>query len=293
MLGEFYLGNTEKNIEYLQSLKIINASEMEKAEADKVAGARIHYSKGVWWQEAKPFFYLPVNTLRPINPIESNPKFWLSWGGYYHIVSDKSLGNGTIVVNEINDPSGFSLNNLTKGTRYEIRKGLANLEIRQITNLERLVSEGYQLYLSWLTRNPYKKQPAGEFRTWIIKMFHHPYNLLLGAFYENQLVAFVIADAIENVGYFRYSYSHSAFNNFFPQSVLSYAYITICAQNKAIKKITNGFRSQKPSLDKFKSKFGYNYISYPAFIKINPLLQPIIKLLMPVEYKRLMGQYQE
>jgi hypothetical protein len=286
---------TNNNLEYIQSIRLDNITEMEKINAERELGRRIHFSKGVWWQETKPFFYTPVQQFEPFDPLNSAPKLWLSWGGYYHVVSDKIQANGFIILNEISAPSSFSLEILNKNARYEIRKGLAKLEIKQLTNLEQFLNEGFQIYRSWLNRTPdaREKKSDKEFKIWFTKLFNQSHNLFLGAFYENQLVSFIIADAFENIAYLRYSYSHSEFNNLFPSSVLNYAYIMICTQDNSIKKITNGLRSHRDSLNKFKLKNGYQHITYPAFIKINPLVRPFAKIIFPRQFKRLMGEYSQ
>ena len=69
---------------------------------------RLHYSKGVWWEEVKPFFYHPAvpSLASKSSPVRQNPLSAL--GGYYHFLPDPDGANGTVVVNEIPDLRSYN-----------------------------------------------------------------------------------------------------------------------------------------------------------------------------------------
>jgi hypothetical protein len=289
------MDNTERNLEAILAIRLHNMAVEELVQADRRTGCRFHFSDGVWWREVKPFFYLPANFMTCIAPQQARPKAWLALGGYYHMVPPGVAGNGQIVTNEVPEPAVYRLESLKANKRREIRRALAFFRISRVENLADLLGDGFRVYLDWeqKTKNVRGKlsNPAA-FSRWITSIFHHPYKLILGAYAQEQLVAFLIADAVEGVANVSNTFSHSSFNSLTPRSALNYAYVKICGQQREIRKACDGLRSLKDSLEHYKSELGFQHVSYPAFISLRRVLHPVVRWLMPSEYRRLMGQYQ-
>lgn len=285
---------TEQNLETIASIRLHNMTMAELVEADGKAGARLHYAGGVWWRKVKPFFYLPANFMTAIVPHEAKPNPWLALGGYYHMVPPGVAGNGQIVTNEISAPASYGLESLKANKRREIRRALAFFRIGRVKNLSDLLGGGFRIYLDWEKRTKNVRgrvtRPA-VFRRWISPIFRHPHKLILGAYAQNQLAAFLIADAVEGVANVSNNFSDSSFNSLTPRSALNYAYVKICGQQPEIRKACDGLRSLKDSLERYKSELGFQHVSYPAFIAFRPLVRPLARLFMPWEYRRLTGQF--
>ena len=285
---------TEQNLETISSIRLHNMTTEELVATDRTAGSSLHFSDGVWWREVKPCFYLPANLMTGIAPRQAKPKPWLALGGYYHMVPPGSSGNGQIVTNEISSPASYRLESLKANKRREIRRALAFFRICRVENLNDLLVDGFRVYLDWEKKTKNLRDTLSsstEFRHWITPTFNHPYRLILGAYAQNQLVAFLIADAVEGVANISKTFSDSSFNSRTPRSALNYAYVKICAQQGEINKACDGLRSLKTSLEDYKSELGFQHVSYPAFISLRPLVRPLVQWLMPTEYSRLMGQY--
>ena len=285
---------TEQNLETIATIRLHNMTIEEMAEADRQAGSRLHFSDGVWWREVKPFFYLPANFLTRIIPSQAKPKPWLALGGYYHMVPPGTGGNGVIVTNEVSDPASYQLASVKSDKRRQIRRALAFFRIRRVDNLSDLLGDGFCIYLDWSKRTKNVRDRlsrAAAFRRWITPLFHHPYKLILGAYAEDRLVAFQISAAVEGAANISFSFSDSSFNALTPKSALNYAYVKICAQHGEIHKACGGFRSLKESLEHYKSELGFQHVSYPAFVSLRSVLRPLVRLVLPTEYRRLMGQY--
>ncbi len=297
---------TKQNLETIASLRLHNASVEQRAGADSQAGERFHNSNGVWWHRVKPFFYRPASFLLPLRPYESPPSPWLALGGYYHVVPEGAARNGSIVTNEITDPGRFELEMLKKnknGARKvrEIEKGLSVLSIRRVANLDDLLEDGCRVFRAWEQRTVdvlsdvwHKNIHAANFQSWAERVFRHPYDLLLGAYLENRLVAFVrikSTDGVANIVNSWGDYSMYKTLQVSPTTVLNYAYIKICGHSPGIHKAVNGMRSLKDSLERYKAELGYRQTCYPAFICVRPPVRSLVRLLMPLQYRRLMGQY--
>jgi hypothetical protein len=285
---------TEQNLETISSISMHNMTIEELVEADRRAGSRLHFSDGVWWREVKPFFYLPASFMMRIGPHQAKPKSWLALGGYYHMVPPEGPGNGQIVTNEVSDPAGYRLESVKANKRREIRRALAYFRICRVTKLDDLLGDGYRIYLDWerKIKNGRQASSFARYTRWITPIFQHPYKLILGAYAQNQLVAFQISDAVEGVANISFTFSDSSFKALTPASAIRYSYVKICGRQGQIRKACGGLRSLNDSLEHYKSELGFQHVSYPAFIAFRPLVRPLARWLLPTEYRRLTGQYQ-
>jgi hypothetical protein len=285
---------TERNLKAIQTIRLHDMSVEELVVADRQVESHFHFWKGMWWREVKPFFYQPAWFMKAAIPHQNAPKPWSALGGYYHVVEKGVCSNGSIIVNEIPDLKTFQLESLPKKVRYEIRRGLSQLEIQQVHNLEDLLRDGYRIYLAWERRTGNVRVSRSRFeifREWITRSYHHPHNLILGAYHENRLVAYVMGHAVEGAADLVKSFTDPDFYHSGPSTTLTYAFAQISAQTPTILKLCNGLRSTKDSLERYKARLGFQQVSYPVFIHLRLGLRSLVRWWMPDQYKRLMGQY--
>ena len=192
----------ERNLETISSIHLHNMTIEEAVEADRRTGSPLHFSDGVWWREVKPVFYLPASFMMRIVPHQAKPNPWLALGGYYHMVPEGVPGNGLIVTNEISNPASYQLESVRAKKRKQIRRALDFFRIGCVEDLNDLLGDGFRVYLDWekKTKNVrVKRSNPAAFNQWITGAFRDPYKLILGAYAQNHLVAFLIADAVEGV----------------------------------------------------------------------------------------------
>jgi hypothetical protein len=283
----------QQNLETISSIHLHNMTVDELVRADSQVESRFHFSQGIWWREVKPFFYHPAAPMTQIVPHTAAPAAWRALGGYYYMVPPGAPSNGLIVANEIPNPASYQLESLKK-KRNQIRRALAFFRIARVDELNHLLGDGFRIYLDWEKRTKnvrLKRSNPVVFNRWISRTFHHPHKLLLGAYARDHLAAFLIAEAIEGVANISKIFSDSCFNELTPASALIYAYVKICGQNREIRKACHGLRGLIDSLERYKSVLGFEHVSYPAFIHLRPVIRPLVRCLMPMEYRRLTGQY--
>jgi len=214
-------------------------------------------------------------------------------GGYYHLVSPGDPANGVVVANEISDLEGYSLE-LLKKKRTRIQRVLASFRIKRVTNLQDLLTDGYRVYLDWDGRTSdvrVRRSAPEAYQTWVKRSLAHPHLLILGAYYGNHLVAFLMARAAGGTANVEKSFTLAEFNQQAPMTALKYAYVKICANSPGVKRAWSGLRSMKESLERYKAELGFQHVTYPAFIHLKPPIRPLVRWLMPSEYNRLMGRY--
>ncbi len=297
---------TKHNVETISSLRLHNVSVEQRVIADCQVGEHFHFSGGTWWHRVRHFFYLPASFLLPLQPHVSSPSPWRALGGYYHVVPEGTSANGSIETNEITDPGAFDLEMLKKnknGARKvrEIERGLSVLSIRRIADLDDLLGDGRHIVEGWQQRlgdvSPdvwHRGINAANCRRWASLVFHHPYDLLLGAYFEKRLVAFArikATDGVANIVNTFGDHSMHTTHHVSPTTVLNYAYIKISGQSPGIHKAVNGMRSVKDSLERYKAELGYRHVRYPAYVCLRPSARCLARVFMPGQYRRLMGEY--
>ena len=128
------------------------------------------------------------------------------------------------------------------------------------------------------------------FKHWIERAFRLPKRIKLGAYVDNHLIGFLFGYAVENTAYLSYIASHSDYLKLYPNEVLIHAFLEICERACGVHKVVFGLKSLTESLNKFKRQHGFEEVTYPAYVKLNPIAGCVGKNLMIMQYKRLMCQ---
>lgn len=284
---------TTHNLDAISALSLHNMTVEQFVEAEQKLGSDFHLASGVWWRKVKPFFYQPADLMTRFSARTANPKPWLSLGGYYHLVPSEEGSNGVVVANEISDLEGYSLTSLKK-KKTRIQRALSVFRIQRVRVLGDLLNEGYRVYLDWDGRTAdvrVRRSDPVTFCDWMTRSLAHPHLLILGAYYDNRLVAYLMAHAIAGTANINKSFALSEYNQLAPMAALKYSYVKICANSPGVHRAWSGLRSMKESLERYKAELGFRHVSYPAFIYLRPPIRPMVRWLMPLEYKRLMGRY--
>jgi len=282
-----------QNLEVISSIHLHNMTIEQFVEEERKVGSHLHFSGGVWWREVKPFFYMPANFMSQAVPRMAKPNPWLALGGYYHMVPSGAASNGAIVTNEIRDPANYGLQSLQGKKRQQIRKLFTQFRYARVEKLDDLLGDGFRIYLDWAKRkNPrVKRSNPAVFARWITSLFHHPHKLILGSYHGERLVAYLTAEAVEGVANATDFFSDSNYAREAPSVALRYSYAKIAAQSPAVYKVCDGLRSLIDSVEHLKLLLGFQHVPYPAFISLRPVLRPLVRRLLPMEYSRLMGEY--
>jgi hypothetical protein len=282
------------NWETIRSIRLHDMTAEELVSAEDKTQTHLHYSRGVWWEEVKPFFYHPAVPLLPIEKGASAPSPLSALGGYYHFLSNPEFANGTVTVNEIPVLRSYTLEALRTMVRHNIRRGLRRLRIAKVTELGDLLGDGYEIYMGWERRHPdvrVNRSSPVLFQNWIKSLYKHPYKLIVGAYDGDRLVSFIIGQSVMGTANISNCFTHPDYYKLTPNTALVYTFITMCQQNPAIQRSCHGLRSLDGDLAQFKENLGYKQVTYPAYISIPSPIRPLVRWLFPVQYRRLMGQY--
>jgi hypothetical protein len=251
--------------------------ERELALQQSDTGEWVQFHRGVWWRRIGYSFCMPVYVYRHIDHEKSWPTPIGAVAGFTHLASSNSPSNGTYrsIVND--SVKEHSIGSLSVKTRRHVRSGLAHLSVRPVEHQEDFAAEAHEVYVSWHRRAQWgsDKSARGQFAAWMNAIFRQARKLILGAYVEARLVAFMLPYATGSTAFLGFAASHSAFLEFHPNDALNHAFLTIARQTPGIDMADFGPVCNKTSLNEFKLHYG-RLKEFRSYTKINPLLRPFI-----------------
>lgn len=249
------------------------------AEEQGTAGDRVHFHSNVWWRELRYGFCQPCFPFRAVDCRNARPQALRSIAGFTHLAAPGSLSNGVYrtIVND--DVKRYSLRQFRSGRqRTKIRAGLTSVEVRPVTQLEDLIVDGYGVYASWRERTGWgaDKRDRAVYEDWITRAFHRPRRIVLGAYQNDKLVAFMLPAAVCHVASLSFIASHTDALEAHPNDALYHAFLCIARQTLGIEIANFGTTSSKPTLDEFKLRYG-KVKEFPSYTWINPAIRLVFK----------------
>jgi len=260
---------------------------MDKCEmpAQHTAGGDlVHCHRGVWWKQLNRLFCMPCSLFEEVDPRESWPDPRRALAGYLHL-SPEGAESNAIYPAIVNDAvKQYSVKRLaSKRKSGMIRGALAKLEVRPVPT-EELLREGYKVYTSWHQRVAWGRDRTYQsFADWVQSACGNPKQMVLGAFVEGRMAAFMLPYATGAVVAPSFLASHTDYLIHRPNDVLYHAMLCIARQTPGITLADFGPLCSKPSLNEFKLRFG-KLREFPAYARINPILRLFAAERMRIRY---------
>ncbi|MGA7579044.1 MAG: hypothetical protein ACLQUW_13855 [Desulfobaccales bacterium] len=179
------------------------------------------------------------------------------------------------------DNPSYDLNNLGKWARKNVRRGLKNCEIEEIS-LSRLAGEGWQLQVDTLDRQG-RKVPMSA-RRWghlCLSMVDLSGFKAWGAMVQGELAASVVTFQMDDCAYMLYQQCQRRYIQDHVNNALSFTVTKWLVEQKAIRSILYGLHSldAPASVDEFKFRMGYVPKPVRQRVVFHPSIQPVINRL--------------
>jgi hypothetical protein len=260
-----------------EGLSLPTLGEEELATQQAETGDRVHLNRGVWWNEIKPFFSMPCDIFSRRDRRESWPRRTHALAGYMHLSVPNSPTNSIYRAIVRIDVDRYSIRNLSRNRRRNVSQGLSDLEVRPIELLEDLIVDGYEVYVSWHRRVQWgtDKTDRARFEAWMSRVFRQSNQIILGAYRDNKLVAFMLPRVVGTSACPCFVASHADFLDSNPNDALFHAFLCIARQTKGVQTANLGPLCNKSSLNQFKLHYG-NVKSFPSYLWINPMIRPVV-----------------
>ena len=252
-------------------------SEEELARSLGAAEDRVHYHRGVWWKQVlptKPFFCVPCVRLTQVDHEESWPHPLCALGGFMHSSKPNAPTNGKYRAIVYEQVANYSISDLSRQVRQKVRRALPYVEVRVVDNLNDLLVDGYEVYVSWHNRVQWGQDKTGRglFHGWIVRASRQKGFFPLGAYVGDKLVAFLLPHAVNGVAAIEFLASHSSFLKFRINDLLMHAFLCIARQTPDLGMADLGAVSAKASLNEFKLHYGVMR-EFASYTWINPLVR--------------------
>ena len=259
---------------------------------DRSVEDSFHFHRGIWWREVRPFFYQPAFFLQPVDGHRSSPRRLKALLGYHHVVQEGQQANSCFKMLMLKDVKSYSLDSIYLKARNAIRKAQRLLEVKRITEVNDLLTGGYEAYVSFRRRTNWGRDKTNYdvFSHWITRAFRLEKRFFLGAYFEGKLIAYMTQHLVEGIAAVGLLISHSDYLRYRPNDLLLHTFLTLCRRSPGVTMAQIGPASLRPSLDRFKMKFGFEAVSYPTYVWINPFVRPLLRRFYTEKYNQLLGR---
>jgi len=255
-------------------------------------GRQVHFHDGVWWVKSAPFYYKPVHEFRPFPPKHAKPNPVKAMLGYSHQVPNSTQAKRFLRWNILNSDKLkiFTLDRLKSAKRRAIRKGLKECHVEQFkpsdNNLERMrlinISQARRFKkigeVDTYLPEDYYNLNAAHWREDMIKQFSHQAHQFIGAFVNEQLVAYIDLIVIEDTWLFGAVKSCDDYLDHRPVDALYFNIINRASQcGKCSRVVNGGGYEERVSLTRFKEEYLLEPTDLPyysiTFLSMNKLMK--------------------
>ncbi len=183
---------------------------------------------------------------------------------------------GCISYHAVYEESTYTIDNLGKSARKNIRRGLKNCRVEPIS-FERLAEEGWLLQIDTLDRQGRQLKVAQE--TWqrrCLTASDLPGFEAWGALVEDKLAASVITFKMNDCAYMLYQQCHRDYLAEHVNNALSFTVTETMINRPDIHSILYGLHSldAPPTVDEFKFRMGYKAKAVRQRVVFHPWLKP-------------------
>jgi hypothetical protein len=279
----------QKKFSVADDYTVPSVSEPEYSEFLRLQGQTIIQFNGRYWQENPKGFLRPVQYLAQLEDRPKGKPPGRHWG--FMAPVPVNLATNCITVHLMENVAGYDFEKLSKKARNLVRKGMKNLEIKEIADPTILKNEGYDIYVSSMRRTARKPISYEEYIVDVDRLVAPGYRLVLGARREGRLVAYMSAHAINGIAQahdLQINYEGSKYE---AARVLMHEMLTAIQRSGDIEKFAIGWYCRElPGLTDYKIRSGFPLTKIPVYIKMNPAVRCLLKFLRPDQHSRLTGK---
>jgi hypothetical protein len=250
---------------------------------------------GHWWYQVKPGFCWPADCFRPMDPSRARPPFARTFLGWQHVVADEAAASSRLTVNAILDLAVYGARAIDAKRRNAVRKGLKICRLEVLKSLDADTLEGCLGAWNDLTsRTGWKgKAERGAFReTWGLLLGVPGVSIIVGRDAETGVVAgFLMVKIIGDTAYVDTIASRTDYLRTNVNDAVMYAFLVNAARLEGVSKGHYAIKSNVVNLERFKTGLGFVPHPFPAVTHLRPGVGPLLRLVFPDKYNRMMGRF--
>jgi hypothetical protein len=266
----------------------------EFARFRRSVGERVIEANGVFWRQVRPFFYRPLLQFQEYKPQSVHGPSRAFPGGFQHAVPPHERTNSFLNLLIWDDLTSYSLDNLDRHERREIRRATETFTVLLVTNVNEFKVQAYPVYRSFYERTKYnyksERRYKDSFSKWADALFQHPKVMVLGAYNTNrELGAIAICCLVEGTLVYSTFFCETKSLKMHVTGFMLHTMRKAAADCQLIKQIFIG-NYKYSTANEFYFTRGCKLVSKPAWLQLNPLTAFGLKRFAPVQYDRLIGE---
>ena len=253
--------------------------------------------RGRWWYQVKPGLCWPADFLAPIDLTTVSLPLRKRFLAYQHITGNSKSANSKLVINVINDLSTYSVATIDAKRRNSIRKGSRLCEVRLIERSDSdLFEECRETWNDLSARTGWKEPLEREtfYESWSTLLDLPGTTIIVGFDEESGKVAgFLIVKVLDDTAYVDTIASRSSLLRTNVNDILLYSFIKSAQMVPGVRKVHYAIKSYIESLECFKTSFGFDPHTFPAYTCFLPGIEALLKIFRKADYNRLIGNFDD
>jgi Acetyltransferase (GNAT) domain len=235
----------------------------------------VHLNDGVWWQKTSPGSCLPLFQMQQIVAQESRPSLKNSFARYRHLTKDDCKKNSSmsfmiIPGEKLND---FGFITLPHEKRKAINRAKKNgIEVHRLETIEEHWSSLRDVFISTSRRTKYGlsesyyRENESDWRQGFRKEFELNGRDWFAAFCGKKIVGFLYSCIVDGRAFLLVTKFDDSYRDSRPSDALHYHVLSYYRDNPQCFDVCAGQSSPNvESIDRFKRRFGFESVEYPAF----------------------------
>jgi hypothetical protein len=270
---------------------LVSMTEEELATYYRSVGIQVICHHDRYWRKTALGFYEPLHWMARLSARQALTSPTLFCWGFRATLSAEatSVANGSLPAHLLTNIQGYDLQSLGSNRRNQLRRCYKRSQIAQITDLQLLQEQGYEVRFSASKRTSYEKPLSKEAYLASLSA-DKPGQLVLVGLIDGKLGGYLTGYAVSGSAYIdEVRIATEAFSSYVGIGLV-FEFVQACRRSKDIHEIVYGLHSQEDSaLCVFKEGMGFPVKQIPSRVEMNPFVGKFIKSRHPNKYYRLTG----
>jgi hypothetical protein len=257
-------------------------------------GYKVISAHGRLWVQTAPGLYDGIHWLARHTPAEARKPTTLCWG--YRAAlhdSEASSANGALPLHVITDLDDYDAAHAHRRTRKELsRFGRSGVRIVWVDSPDLLVSQGYEVMLSWIARTRHRAPASrASYLETVARHANDRSRLIFAGVQGTKLLGYQTSWVVDGTAYISELHLATEALPLHLSTALYFETVQAYRRMGVAREICTGLAMpEKEGLGEYKIRLGFQLVRVPARVWLLPLLSSYVKRRYPAKYYRFTGR---
>jgi len=254
-------------------------------------------AEGQWWHQVKAGLCWPVDFFRPVDPHRVRLPRAKAFLGYQHIVADEAQANSRLVINTIQDLAAYGTESISHNRRKMVRKGLRKCTLEVLRAYDPAVVKACHAAWGDLRARTGWRHDVDEHtfhETWRMLLECPGTSVIIGReAATGEVAGFLVTRILGDTAQGDTIASRTDMMGTNINDAIIYAFFVNAGRIPGVTKVNYAIRSNVAKLEQFKTGMGLVPHPFPAVTHLRPGVGPLLRLVFPDKYNRMMGRFDD